>query len=349
MVHASQSLAATIRDADATLLDVEKVESLHYSAETVVSVCVACCATSSMPNDTVRDVAEAIKSMAVVRTVLLAETEMELADDIEIIAVPHGTKLSKIGRLADIVDTDLFCICDPDLIVDEAACRVVFQQAVLDVRAGNDVVAFGIVEGRDDGTLLSRVVAVDKWLSHRVIRRFLWAARIGMTLPGQFLILSPSLIRSIDASVDSYLDDLCLGWLARQRGVCVRRIAIVVGEEDSRRRWSSLLIQRMRWMRGITSLLRMGLSHPSIIGLLGIHYLAYHGVPIMVMVAIVWLTIANPLAGLIVFLSLASLLCACTRRSFLVIVSYLIIFPIVHVLATALWWLPMSRTMLTRR
>lgn len=319
------------------------------SAEVALTVCVAGCSTTSMPHDAARAVARALNSVAVVRTVLLSETGTEPTHDVEVIMVPHGTKLSKIRRLADLIDADVFCICDPDLTVEEEACRVILQLASADVRAGREVVAFGIVEGKDDGTLLSQVVAVDKWLSHRVLRRFLWAAGIGITLPGQFLLLSPSLLRSIDPGVDSYLDDLCLGWLARQRGVRVHRVAIVVGEEDSRSRWASLVTQRVRWMRGIASLFGHFASHPSAIGLLGVHYLAYHGLPIFVMAAVAFVTVVSPLPGLCVFFSLSTTLSVFAGRSFVAAVTFLGAFPVVHALATLLWWVLLSRTMLTRR
>lgn len=348
-VDDARPLTATMPQAGAASLAEEGAEPLAPSAETALSVCVACCSTTSMPHDAAQAVARAINSVAVVRTVLLSETGTETTHGIEIITVPHGTKLSKIRRLADRIDADLFCICDPDLTVEEEACRVILQQAFADVRAGKEVVAFGIVEGKDDGTLLSQVVAVDKWLSHRVLRRFLWAAGIGITLPGQFLILSPGLLRSINPGVDSYLDDLCLGWLARRRGVRVHRVAVVVGEEDPRSRWASLLTQRVRWMRGIASLFGHFASHPSAVGLLGVHYLAYHGLPIVVMAAVVSLTVVKPLAGFCVFFSLASLLSVFSRRSFVAAVTFLGVFPVIHALATLLWWVPLSRTMLTRR
>lgn len=314
-----------------------------------IFVCVVCCSTMSMPHASAIKVADAMKSDAVVRTILLSETGCEQAVGVEVIAVPHGTKLSKIRRLADLVTVDLFCICDPDLTVEEDACRIVLRQAMAEVQAGKDVVAFGIVEGRDDGTLLSQVVAIDKWLSHRILRRFLWAAGLGITLPGQFLIVSPGLLHSLDPSVDSYLDDLYLGWVARQRGVCVHRVPVVVGHEDPRSSWSSLLTQRGRWMRGLVCLLRHLLPYPSALGLLGIHFLAYHGLPIVAMIAVVWLTVLNPLAGGCVFFGLAVVLSIVSRRSFIASVAFLGVFPFIHLLATLLWWVPVKRSVLTRR
>jgi cellulose synthase/poly-beta-1,6-N-acetylglucosamine synthase-like glycosyltransferase len=314
-----------------------------------LSVCVVCCSTASLPHDAALNVADAVRSEGVVRTLLLSETGSERTAGAEVIAVPHGTKLSKLRHLADLVVADLFCICDPDLAVETEACRTVLQVAMANVQARKEVVAFGIVEGRNDGSLLSQTVAIDKWCSHRVLRRCLWAAGVGITLPGQFLVVSPGLLRSLEPGVDSYLDDLYLGWVARQRGVCVHRVPVVVGREDPRSSWPSLLAQRTRWMRGLVCLFRHLFPHPSALGLLGIHFVAYHGLPILAMIAFLGLTVVNPLVGGCVFVGLAIVLSIVTRQSFLASVAFLSIFPFVHLLATALWWMPVKRSVLTRR
>ena len=94
--------------------------------------------------------------------------------------------------------------------------------------------AFGIVQGRDDGSTLSHVIGIDKWLSHHVLRKHLLLCGIGISLPGQFLIISTKLLRALDPEVDSYLDDLYLGFVARTRGCVVHRVPVVVGQNGVR-------------------------------------------------------------------------------------------------------------------
>lgn len=330
------------------LMNHSAVESRDQHSDATLAVCVVCCSAELLPNS-VRVVAEAMQSMVTVQTVVLVENEVESQLGVDVIVMPSGTKLSKLRRLAASVDADLFCICDPDISFDREVCRLVLQQAIEVVRSDREVIAFGVVEGQDNRTLLSRVVALDKWLSHRVIRPLLWSAGIGITVPGQFLLVSRGVLCSIESSVDSYLDDLYLGWIARRRGACVRRVAAVVGQEEARTGWRSLLTQRLRWMRGIASLFRVGVKEPAILGLLGVHYFAYHVIPVLMLAAIIGLTVVKPLAGVLVFASFVILLRACTRRSPFTIVSFLIVFPIVHLLATLFWWLPFKRSMLTRR
>ena len=173
------------------------IESFVFDLHPVPSVCVVCCSTFKMPHDTIITVARAMQSLAKVRMILLSETGEEKSEDMEVITVHRGTKLSKLRWIADLVETNLFCICDPDFTVDENACLLVLRLAIADMRAGKEVVAFGVVEGKIDRTLLSQVIAVDKWLSHRILRRFLWTFGIGLTLPGQFLIVSSSILHKL--------------------------------------------------------------------------------------------------------------------------------------------------------
>ncbi len=268
---------------------------------------------------------------------------------VDVVEVPEGTKLSKIRRFAKLVDTDLICICDPDLKVDEDSCRQVFEEAASEVRRGSDVVAFGFVKGSDNGTVLSRVIATDKWLSHRVLRRYLWDCGIGITLPGQFLVVSTGILQGLDPEVDSYLDDLYFGWVAHSNGVRVCRVPIVVGEEDPRATWGSLLSQRVRWMRGLASLFGHLVSNPRAVLLLTIHYFAYHGLPILIFLTIVFVAVVSPIAGLAAFLGLATLLARLSDQSLWTTSTFITVFPILHCFASLMWWIPVSPSYLTKR
>lgn len=314
------------------------------------SVCVVCCATAGSPVGTLAALASAFANDAPTTAIVLSEEDEEVSTaGVRTIRVPFGTKLSKIRRLNGLISTDLICICDPDLVVHTDACRAVLRRALDESAGGRDVVAFGIVEGREDGTLLPGVIALDKWLSHRLLRRSLWAMGVGVTLPGQLLIVSCGLLDRRSTCVDSYLDDLYLGWLARRVRAKVCRLPVVVGAEEPRRAWGSLLAQRIRWMKGLASLFRHLLSHPSAVGLLTAHYLAYHGIPIVTGVVVAFLLVMNPLVALVVFAGLAVLVAKCAKQPVSTSCCFLAVFPVLHLLATLLWWVPVRRSLLTRR
>ncbi|WP_373653111.1 hypothetical protein [Schlesneria sp. DSM 10557] len=257
--------------------------------------------------------------------------------------------MSKIRHLSDSIETDLFCIFDPDLTANQEACRTIFQLAIEAFRTGEDVLSFGIIEGADTGTLLAKVVAIDKWYSHRIIRRCLWACGIGITIPGQFFVISANLLGNLDPQIDSYLDDLVIGWLAWKKDVRVQRVAVVVGQEHPRSCWASLLTQRIRWMRGIASLFGCLSNSPAAIGLLVAHWIAYHGIPIAGLVGTVCLAEINFVAGICALVILGAVVSFCSGRSFRSAAAFLTVFPVIHLFATVMWWIPLSRTTLTRR
>lgn len=346
----SESLSATAADTENHASSTKSREPIRESSgSTALSVCVVCCSSPRLPHNSVTALLKAFAPVAVCRPVILSEYAGDTSDRFEVISVRQGTKLSKLRSATSLITSDLVCICDPDFTITEEGCRTVLQRAAEALRASNEVVAFGILEGRDNGTLLSKVIAIDKWISHRILRRFLWSLGVGITLPGQFLILSPGLLRKLDSDVDSYLDDLYLGLVARKHHVRVQRLPIMVGQEDPRTSWGSLLTQRLRWMRGLVSLFAHLRTQPASVMLLVAHYAAYHGLPILIMVGIICLVTLRPVVGAGVFLSMAFVLAVMSKRSFVSAVVFLAIFPAVHLLATLLWWMPVPRSILTRR
>ena len=313
-----------------------------------LSICVVCCSSDSLPLDVVQQLTSAFSSCITASGVVLSEGHNG-PPGLRIVNVPHGTKLSKIRYLVDLVEADLICICDPDLKIDPPSCLQVLAAAQAEQQRGNEVIAFGVIEGFDDGSLLSGVVSVDKWLSHRVLRHTLWKLGIGITIPGQFLIASTSIFHRLHPDVDSYLDDLYLGWIARTSGVRILRIPVVVAQEDPRTGWGSLLSQRLRWMKGLARLFWHLAGHPSAFLLLGMHYLAYHGLPMLAALGVAFLTFVSPLAAFLAFSLLTVAFARSSRLPTLSIIAFLIVFPVLHVLASMLWWVPSRRSYLLRR
>jgi cellulose synthase/poly-beta-1,6-N-acetylglucosamine synthase-like glycosyltransferase len=312
------------------------------------SVCIVSCGNGTSPVAIVRRLKTAFPARTNVYGIVLTE-DVVRSTDINFVCVPAGTKLSKLRRLADLVEADLVCICDPDLRINSQSCLQVLAAAEAKQIRGNEIIAFGVVAGVDDGSLLSGVIAVDKWWSHRVLRHSLWKLGVGITIPGQFFVASTSVFQRLDPDVDSYLDDLYLGWIARTSGVEVLRIPAVVGQEESRTHWGSLLSQRLRWMKGLARLLWHLAGHPLALALIGMHYFAYHGLPMLAAFGLALLAFASPLAAIGVFSLLTVALTRSSRLPATNIIAFLIVFPVLHVLASTLWWVPSRRSYLLRR
>jgi hypothetical protein len=314
-----------------------------------VEVSVVCCLNAASSTEAPFTVAKAFLPLARVKTILLSEAAVLESCEAEVHFVARGTKLSKLRQWADVANSDLACICDPDIAIDGAASREVMIRAMESARGGSEVVAYGLVEGRTDGSLLSKVVALDKWFSHRVLRPLLWSAGVGITLPGQFMIVSPQLLRRLKDGRNLYLEDLYVGLTARVHRSEVIRVPVVVGCEAPRTGWTSLLAQRIRWMRGWANLVGHLASKPSAVGLLVIHYLAYHGVPMASLAVFALLAWWNPLIGFASMVGIAGVIAWWASRPLGVAIAYLLLLPPLHAAATLLWWIPLPRSALLRR
>lgn len=293
-------------------------------------------------------VTASLAGIANAEAVILSSVEREGLQN-QVVLVPEGTKLSKLRKFAESVNSDFVCICDPDLEVRGDATRAVVVQAIEASNGGEEVVAFGLIDCRNDGSLLASIVAIDKWLSHRILRPALWGCGMGITLPGQFLVLSTSVLQRLDPNVDSYLDDLYLGWVARSTGVRVKRVLEVVGLEESRSTWGSLLTQRLRWMRGFMSLVFHLFPKPKALGLLFAHFVAYHGIPVLWLIIVATIATMSTIVAVGIVAIASILVTLFSRQSFVAAFSFLILFPLLHGLAVLLWWVPISRHRLTQR
>lgn len=312
------------------------------------SVTIACCESQASPLKSVRAVANSLGSIARTELLVLSCGDVDF-DGVRVVQVPVGTKLTKLRKLASAVESRFICICDPDLHVDPKGAKAIFLEAFKVAECDREVVAFGLVNCQSDNTLLSGVIAIDKWFSHRVLRPILWKCSIGITIPGQFLVLSTSVLQRLHPAVDSYLDDLYLGWIARSTNVAVLRVPVVVGYEESRSSWPSLLLQRLRWMRGFFALAKQLLNEPKAIALLTTHFVAYHGIPILWLACLVGVVTFSWSIGLIVFAAAALAISLLSRQRLGTAIAFLIIFPLLHCLATLLWWIPISQKRLTQR
>lgn len=318
------------------------------NAATSCSICVVCCGVGPDAEDIVKQLTNIFSSHMHATGILLTEMISESAE-LEQFVVSPGTKLSKIRRVVDHVEADLVCICDPDLLINSNACLKVLAAAEQEHSSGETAIAFGLIDAVDDGSILSGIVAVDKWLSHRVLRNFLLRLGIGITIPGQFLIASTKIFHLLNPRVDSYLDDLYLGWIARTRNVNFRRVPVVVARETPRTKWASLASQRIRWMKGLTRLFWHLSSKPSACFFLAVHFAAYHALPVLAAIAAIILLFFSPFAAGMLLIALTSTIKLQSRLPVRVILAFLVVFPLLHAFASLFWWVPARRSFLVQR
>jgi hypothetical protein len=262
--------------------------------------------------------------------------------------VDRGTKLRKLVGFVGRTSADYVCVCDPDVeLAPDAACRVV-ERALVHGHQGV-VVSFGRIGARVSRGVVAGLVSCDKLLSHCLLRPTLWRLAMGISLPGQFLVFSPGILLAHRGSVDTYLDDLLIGLLCRKMGATVECSSETVGNEEPRSGWCGLLMQRLRWMKGFLALVGYFRCDPKALVFLGIHYAAYHGLPIFLMVIAAVGLFLSPWAVVLLASTVVGTLSLITRKSPITWSLYLIAFPVLHAVASIGAWIPLPQAMLRRR
>lgn len=278
--------------------------------------------------------------------VVSEEDSIKIPEGSSIAIVQKGTtKLEKIkSQLSE--QMLFFCVIDSDMHLNIDVCAEIIQTTI----NGKFGIGFGIVESVGGKRILDSCIHLDKRWSHYVLRPMLHKFGIGITVPGQFIIYSPELLSAINENIDTFLDDLYFGLKCRLLGMRFFRLGKVVGYEEGRQDWSSLLIQRIRWMKGLFRLSKNTLYMSGAWRYCASHYMAYHGVPVIYALAITWLLFCNQWLLASVFLTVSSILLAITYGSLHpVILVYSLSFPLIHILATIAAFFPISIMRLRRR
>ena len=282
-------------------------------------------------------------------TVISESSTLALPPGIDLLTVPMGSKLSKIRHLlaSGRVGAGIYvCVVDSDVRLDLHACRDLIR-ATMQGRYG---IGFGVVESAGGTRWLDGCIALDKRLSHRIWRPLLHRLGVGITVPGQFVVYGPELLHGAPHLTETYLDDLYFGLRCRTLDLPFLRQDKVVCRESGRTAWSTLLGQRIRWMKGL-----FRLAWAASRGLGGwhycaIHYALYHGIPMAAGVGLAVLAAGGAWMAALALALAGTLTLAGLRLTFYPLaILYLITFPVIHLLATLGAVLPISVTRLRRR
>jgi hypothetical protein len=323
-----------------------------HSTTSLVHVRIVSCTSPGHPlSDSLHQLHEALTTTLVVRTTILTEEGASASGfpEADHVMVSCGTKFSKLRALIPLDTHQVVCICDPDMSLDINACVELVTDAVVALVRDKPSVVFAVIETQAESSFLDHLVSFDKWLSHRILRPVLWRLGLGITLPGQFLIVPASLMNAIPDEIDTFLDDICLGLLVRELGLGVIRSSVVVGREAGRRSGLGLVFQRLRWMKGLMALKGHYWRRPTWILRLVTQYLAYHGIPIATLFVLTFGLAYYPILSVSCY-CLGVIMMACvSRRSLVTVAAYWIAFPILHLVVSLSFWLPFPDDILRKR
>lgn len=181
---------------------------------------------------------------------------------------------------------------------------------------------------------LAKLIAVDKVISHHIIRPFLWKINCGASIPGQCFMIRCSDYNDLPTP-DTMLDDLQIGMFTRKKRLRRHVASRQLGQERAKETFFELLTQRKRWAKGFAQTLKTSCSCGiNDFFIVAAHGVAYHVMPIFFALLVLFFFFIMPWAGLIL-LSIYIATIGCFNFSLIpAALGYIVIFPIIH-----LFWL----------
>ena len=195
----------------------------------------------------------------------------------------------------------------------------------------NTDIAWGYIGVTEINGFIPNLIAIDKLLSHKIIRPLLWKFGIGISVPGQVFLINTSKFRNDLPSYDTVFDDLTIGIITKQFNYSVSCLPLYLGYEKPSSAFSTLVMQRKHWAKGFYQSICNNI-HDKILPYILLHGLVYHFLWLPVWIIIVFAGLFSIPLGVIIFIIVCSCLC---NRKFLRIgysFAYAVVFPFIHLI-----------------
>jgi len=237
----------------------------------------------------------------------------------------NGTKYLRLSLLLKQDKSDYFISIDNDICGNTEELEK-FVKCALEEELD---IAWGRIMANQCKGLFGGLVAVDKLLSHNILRPMLWKLKVGITIPGQCFWIKRNAFAGKLPEIDTFLDDLEVGLEVnrRQSDLKIWSSAGVLGYEIPNETFSGLWKQRSRWAKGYLSVL-MGAKNLKDRNKVIIHGFAYHFLWIFSWLICFLLAYINPY-WIVLYLGAVSFIIG--RQKFLYAFLYQLIFPIFHI------------------
>lgn len=238
----------------------------------------------------------------------------------------HGTKYRKLLQTLRGTDHRYLLSLDNDIAADTPSLLRLVAQTV----DGNFDLGWGRIHSRQVSNFISRLVEVDKLLSHTVLRPALWHLHLGVTIPGQCFLLKTASFQDTLPNTDTFLDDISIGLHAAKLRLSYHYAQEVVAFELPSYSFAALWRQRSRWATGFRQSLSCATLTREDRRRLWVHAFCYHLLPICHVVVLALLAWKAPLVC-VGWLGVLALAIARHRpRAIGAALTYPILFPLFH-------------------
>jgi len=247
-------------------------------------------------------------------------------NDILVRISPNTTKYSRILDSLNIAETPCILYIDNDIKPD-----IINLQKLIEGSEETTDVAWGYIGTLSTYGFMSRFIAIDKLLSHKIIRPILWKLHIGISVPGQAFLINKKKFRKDLPQFDTVFDDLTIGICAKQYGYSIIRFPFYLGYEKPSCSLPILVKQRIRWAKGFYQSLvknRRSKMLPYVL----IHGFMYHFLWLPVWTAIAAACLFSLPIGFLLWIFLS--VCLCCGKLYLIVYAllYSLMIPIIHII-----------------
>ena len=239
----------------------------------------------------------------------------------------NGTKYRRLIALMESDDSEYYLSVDNDITGN----NVSMVKLVDEVIEGGYDIGWGLIRAEKMKGVISNLVAVDKLLSHNIIRPFLWKIGCGISVPGQIFCVKTKSYRRKLIDIDTFLDDVALGLYTNVNGLKKYMTRDILGDERPNSSFWGLWNQRSRWAKGYASILMGVEGNRKYKKLVLIHGLSYHASWLVIWMCILFLACLSWKISLSAFLMLALIVSITDLKEFMFAVIYLMVFPVCHI------------------
>lgn len=162
------------------------------------------------------------------------------------------TKFKRIDAALNYSSAEIILCIDNDVVINRNEL-LAFLNELYDQEFS---LGWGKIDAQVANSFVAHLVSVDKFLSHSIIRPFLWKMKAGISVSGQVFFLKKSYFKSKLADYDTVFDDLTLGLICKKYEMPVYYSKKVLGYEKPKDSFRDLIKQRIRWAKGFSETLR---------------------------------------------------------------------------------------------
>jgi cellulose synthase/poly-beta-1,6-N-acetylglucosamine synthase-like glycosyltransferase len=250
-------------------------------------------------------------------------------ENVKIICSPNTTKYKRILMALSDIKSDYILFVDNDISPDTENIKRFLDESVIKQAD----ISWGIIGVSYKRTLVSKLVIIDKLLSHKIIRPTLWRLSIGISVPGQIFFINRMKFQSSLPQYDTVFDDLTIGICAKQNKLNHFFSPLCLGYERPSFTLLILAKQRARWAKGFYQSIVLNLGNKSMLPYIFIHGIAYH-ILLIVFWCILYLVYSktNWLCASILWLSSCYVIADRKLKYIVYAGIYTVVFPFIHLM-----------------